>query len=220
MVAATIADAACALSTADGSGVAVALVYPCDDVAADDVKNGATAMAPVNDGLLAGVRESGARFVMPEPLLAIGDDSYIENAAGLRAYWVDGKALRVRETLIFKDLQGNEIYKIQERKARIRDTMKIQTANGDDIAIVKKALVSPIRDRFDISIPNGTDLDAKGNILQHEYKVKRDGEVIAEISKKWVRVRDTYTVDVTPGEDVLLLLAITTALDTLADPGM
>lgn len=160
------------------------------------------------------------RFAMRERLLAIGDDSYIENAAGLRAYWVDGKALRVRETLIFKDLQGNEIYKIQERKARIRDTMKIQTANGDDIAIVKKALVSPIRDRFDISIPNGTDLDAKGNILQHEYKVKRDGEVIAEISKKWVRVRDTYTVDVTPGEDVLLLLAITTALDTLADPGM
>ena len=61
------------------------------------------------------------RFVMRERLLAIGDDSYIENAAGLRAYWVDGKALRVRETLIFKDLQGNEIYKIQERKARIRD---------------------------------------------------------------------------------------------------
>lgn len=160
------------------------------------------------------------RFVMRERLLAIGDDSYIENAAGMRAYWVDGKALRVRETLIFKDLQGNEIYKIQERKARIRDTMKIQTANGDDVAIVKKALVSPIRDRFDISIPNGTDLDAKGNVLHHEYKIKRDGDVIAEISKKWVRVRDTYTVDVTPGEDVLLLLAITTALDTLADPGM
>lgn len=160
------------------------------------------------------------RYVMRERLLAIGDDSYIENAAGLRAFWVDGKALRVRETLIFKDLQGNEIYKIQERKARMRDTMKIEFANGATAAVVKKALVSPIRDRFSISVENGPDLEAKGNILHHEYKIKRDDQVVAEISKKWVRVRDTYTVDITPGEDVLFLLAITTALDTLADPGM
>ena len=81
MVAATIADAACALSTADGSGVAVALVYPCDDVAANDVKNGATGMAPVNDGLLAGARESGARFVMPEP----GHTPSTDDAAWLQA---------------------------------------------------------------------------------------------------------------------------------------
>ncbi len=81
MVAATIADAACALSTADGSGVPVALVYPCDDVAADDVKNGATATAPVNDGLLAGARESGARFVMPEP----GHTPSTDDAAWLQA---------------------------------------------------------------------------------------------------------------------------------------
>ncbi|MFA7265975.1 MAG: LURP-one-related family protein [Candidatus Nanopelagicales bacterium] len=160
------------------------------------------------------------RFVMKERLLAIGDDSYIENAAGLRAFWVDGKALRIRETLIFKDLQGRELYKIQERKARVRDTMKIQLPNDDTVATVKKALISPIRARFSIEVENGPDLSAKGNILNHEYKIKRDDVVIAEISKKWVRIRDTYTVDVTPGEDVMFLLAITTALDTLADPGM
>lgn len=160
------------------------------------------------------------RFVMKERLLAIGDDSYIENAAGLRAFWVDGKALRVRETLIFKDLQGRELYKIQERKARIRDTMKIQLANGDTAATVKKALISPIRARFSIEVENGPDLSAKGNVLHHEYKIKRDDLVVAEISKKWVRIRDTYTVDITPGEDIMFLLAITTALDTLSDPGM
>ena len=59
--------------------------------------------------------------------------------------------------------------------------------------------MSPIRDRFSISVENGPDLEAKGNILHHEYKIKRDDQVVAEISKKWVRVRDTYTVDITPG---------------------
>ena len=98
--------------------------------------------------------------------------------------------------------------------------MKIQLPNDDTVATVKKALISPIRARFSIEVENGPDLSAKGNVLNHEYKIKRDDVVIAEISKKWVRIRDTYTVDITPGEDVMFLLAITTALDTLGDPGM
>ncbi|MFI0433368.1 MAG: LURP-one-related/scramblase family protein [Candidatus Nanopelagicales bacterium] len=159
------------------------------------------------------------RFVMRERLIAFGDDFYIENAAGMRVFWIDGKALRVRETLLFKELDGREIYKIQERKVRLRDTMDIERADGGSAAKVKKALVSPIRTRFSISVDGQEDWHAHGNVLAHEYKIKRDGDVIAEISKKWVRVRDTYTVDVVPGEDVLLILAITTALDTIADPG-
>ena len=44
---------------------------------------------------------------MRERLFAFGDDFYVENASGGRVYWVDGKALRVRDTLLFKDMQGN-----------------------------------------------------------------------------------------------------------------
>lgn len=66
MVAATIADAAAALTTTDGHPVSVALLYPCDDVDAQDVKTGASDMQAVGEGLVVGRRESGARFVMPE----------------------------------------------------------------------------------------------------------------------------------------------------------
>jgi uncharacterized protein YxjI len=160
------------------------------------------------------------RFIMKERLLSIADDYYINNAAGLRAFWIDGKVLRVRETLIFKDLQGNELYKIQERKVRLRDTMKIEFANGETAATVKKALISPIRARFSVELERGPDLHIHGNVLHHEYKIKRGDTVIAEVSKKWISIRDTYTVDITPGEDVVFLLAVTTALDTMSDPGI
>jgi len=40
----------------------------------------------------------GERFLMREKLLSIGDDFWIENADGERAYKVNGKALRVRQT--------------------------------------------------------------------------------------------------------------------------
>jgi uncharacterized protein YxjI len=105
---------------------------------------------------------------MREKLVSIGDDFWIENAQGQKTFKVDGKALRVRQTLKFEDAHGNELCKIQERKVRIKDSMEVEDAHGHQVAMVKKALVSPVRDRFTVKIKDGPDLDVKGNILDHE----------------------------------------------------
>ena len=42
-------------------------------------------------------------YRMRQKLVSIGDDYWIEDGDGRRAYKVDGKALRVRETLNFDD---------------------------------------------------------------------------------------------------------------------
>jgi uncharacterized protein YxjI len=48
---------------------------------------------------------------------------------------VDGKMLRIRDTLIFRDMQGNELARIQERIARIKDTMRIEGPQGQTLAV-------------------------------------------------------------------------------------
>lgn len=153
------------------------------------------------------------RYKMREKLISIGDDFYIEDERGKRAFKVDGKALRVRNTLELQDLSGHTLYSIQERMARIRDTMEIER-NGQPAATVKKAIVTPLRERFTIEGPVGQ-MEAQGNILDHEYTISRENQKIAEISKKWFRVRDTYGVEVNTGEDDALILAITTVIDQM-----
>src|SRR5262249_12093670 len=91
---------------------------------------------------------NATRYQMRQRLVSIGDDFNIENDRGERAFWVDGKALRVRQTLIFKDPQGRELCKIQERIARIKDSMEIEGPNGETLAMVKKALITPVRERW------------------------------------------------------------------------
>jgi uncharacterized protein YxjI len=155
----------------------------------------------------------GERFLMREKLLAIGDDFWIENEQGERAYKVNGKALRIRQTFVLENASGDEVARIQERKLSIRD--KIAIERGDDTAAtVHKALVG-IRDRFAIDVKNGADMKAKGNVVDHEYEIERDGDTVATISKKWFRVRDSYGVDIAEGEDTPLILAITVAIDSL-----
>ena len=66
------------------------------------------------------------RYQMREHLMSIGDDSWIEDESGRRAFKVDGKAVRVRDTFVLRDADGNEAAKIKERDLRVRDTMVIE----------------------------------------------------------------------------------------------
>ncbi len=157
----------------------------------------------------------GRRFVMREKMVSIGDDFWIEDGDGNKAYRVDGKAMRMRETILLKDASDQEVAKIQERKLSVRDKMTIE--RGDEtIATVHKALVG-IRDRFSIDVAGGPGLKAHGNIVDHEYEIERDGATVATVSKKWFRVRDSYGIEIAPGEDEGLLLATAVALESLTD---
>jgi uncharacterized protein YxjI len=152
---------------------------------------------------------------MRQKLVSIGDDSYIENEQGQKVFKIDGKALRIRDTLKFKDMHGNELAKIQEKKVRIKDTMEVEGPGGETLATVKKAIISPVRDRWTVKIKGGPDLDVQGNILDHEYRIEEGRTKVAEVSKKWFRVRDTYGVEVAEGQDDIIILATTVAIDMM-----
>jgi uncharacterized protein YxjI len=170
-------------------------------------------------GLLRGRRdEGGTKYRMREKMFSIGDDYWIENDAGERVFKVNGKALRIRDTFIIEDPAGTELFKVQEKKLHIRDTMDIEV-DGRTVARVKKALITPLRERFSIDVEGGEDLEAKGNIVDHEYKIERDGKKIAEVSKRWFRIRDTYGIEIAPEQDDALILAVTVCIDQMTTRG-
>ena len=155
---------------------------------------------------------------MRQKLIAFGDDFYIEDQSGQRIFKVDGKVLRVRDTLKFKDMQGKTLCQIQERMLRVKDSMAIEDSNGNKIAEIKKALITPLRDRWTVKIRNGPDLNIQGNILDHEYQIGEGSRKVAQVSKKWFRIRDTYGVEISPDQEDILILAVTVALDVMAHP--
>jgi uncharacterized protein YxjI len=166
-----------------------------------------------------GVGGTAEHYQMRQRLLSIGDDFWIENDRGERVYKVDGKALRVRQTLVFEDAAGNELCKIQERVARVRDSMEIEGPGGERLAMVKQALITPLRERWTVNVADGPDLEVQGNLLDHEYAIGEGRDKLAEVSKKWFRVADTYGVQIEPGQNAVLILAVTVALDAMAHEG-
>jgi uncharacterized protein YxjI len=164
-----------------------------------------------------GEDHGGTRYRMREKLFSIGDDSWIEDDDGNRVFKVDGKALRVRKTFELKDASGNVLLKIQERKLSIRDAMRIE--RGEEEVTVKKALITPLKERFTIHLSDGAELSAKGNIVGHEYSIEGDGGKVAEVSKRWFRIRDTYGIEIAPAQDDALLLAVSVCIDEMSERG-
>ena len=159
-----------------------------------------------------------ARYKMRQRLLSIGEDFEIEDERGTPVYRVDGKVLRIRETFVLEDLAGHEVATIREKKIALRDTMNV-LRGGEVVATIRKAWVTPFRDKFGIDVQGGQDMVAQGNILDHEYEIRQGGETVARVSKHWFTIRDTYGIEVAPGHDDGLILAIAVAIDEMAhDP--
>jgi uncharacterized protein YxjI len=155
---------------------------------------------------------------MRQKLVSIGDDYWITNNAGEHVFRVDGKALRLRNTLDLEDAHGTKLCRIQTRVLHIRDSMAIEDADGEQLALVHKALISPLRERWKVDLPGDREWKVQGNIVDHEYEIEDDGTKIAEISKRWFRVRDTYGVEIAPDQNQALLLAVAIAIDTMTHP--
>jgi len=100
---------------------------------------------------------------------------------------------------------------------RVKDTMAIEQG-GRTAATIKKALITPLRERWSVNVRGGPDMEVQGNIVDHEYQIEEGRRRVAEVSKKWFRPRDSYGVDIAPGQDDGLILAVTVAIDQMAHP--
>jgi uncharacterized protein YxjI len=165
-----------------------------------------------------GAGGTATRYRMRQKLIAFGDDYWIEDDEGRRVLRVDGKALRLRKTLDIETPEGVQLCRIQTRVLHLRDTMVVERPDGEVLATVHKAMLTPLRERWKIDVPDGIDLEVQGNIVDHEYDIEADGHKVAEVSKKWFRVRDTYGIQVASNADTLLVIAAAVALDVMTHP--
>ncbi|MEV3929192.1 MULTISPECIES: LURP-one-related/scramblase family protein [unclassified Streptomyces] len=157
------------------------------------------------------------RLLVRERLLGIGDDYWIEDADGHKLFLVDGKAMRVRDTFELKDTDGRVLVEIRQKLISLRDTMLIER-NGEELAKVKKKRLSLLRNHYRVTLVDGTELDVSGKILDREFAIDYDGELLAQISRRWLSVRDTYGVDIVREDaDVPLLIAVAVGVIALGD---
>ncbi|GHB02085.1 LURP-one-related/scramblase family protein [Streptomyces termitum] len=157
------------------------------------------------------------KYLVRDKIFAIGDDYWIEDEHGRHAFLADGKALRLRDTLELKDPDGRVLITLREKFFSLRDTMTIER-DERTLATVRRKRLSLLRNHYRVVLVDGTELDVSGRILDREFAVEYDGELLAHISRRWFRVRDTYAVDVVREDaDAALLIAVAVCVIRMAE---
>ncbi|MEV0253230.1 LURP-one-related family protein [Streptomyces sp. NPDC050732] len=157
------------------------------------------------------------RLLVSDRVFGIGDDYWIEDDRGRKVFLVDGKAMRLRDTFELKDAQGRVLIDIHAKMLALRDTMVIERA-GEPLARVKRKRLSLLRNHYRVELVDGTELDVSGKILDREFAIEYDGELLADISRRWFSVRETYGVHITRDDaDPALLIAVAVCVIRLAE---
>lgn len=155
-------------------------------------------------------------YLIRERFFRLGDDFDITDEEGRPVLQVDGKVMSLHNRLVIRDAGGGEVAQVQRKLISLRPTYQV-SIGGEEAAEVRKHFFTPFGDRFTIDVPGPDDLEMRGNLFDHEFTVERAGQTVATVSKRWISVRDTYAVDIAPGQDDLLILASVLALDLAQD---
>ena len=155
-------------------------------------------------------------YQLRRQLLAIGEDFWVQNAKGENVYKLDGKVLTLTQTFALEDASGNEVARMQAEMLTLRRTMDVERG-GQVVATVRKALFNILSQRFTVDLAGNGQLEAHGDILNHEFQVTNQGQVIATISKQWFAAEFMYGIAIAPGQDDVLMLCVAIAIDEMSE---
>jgi len=161
----------------------------------------------------AAVGPQGRRFRVREGLAFIAPDRWIEDEQGERVFQVDEMALAKLSAFILRDLHGIEVAKLQHEQLRNQDGADI-FREGTKLATVRRARAG-LRHHYLIEAPGDGNLEVHGHVGRYDYQIRRRGDVVATVSKKWSGADDMYGVEVSAGEDEAMLIAATVAIEAL-----
>lgn len=152
------------------------------------------------------------RYIMKKKLFSFRDKFAICNENGEETFFVNGQAFSIGHKLSFEDAKGNELMRIIEKLLSWGPTYELYRGE-EHVATIKKKLFTFFRCTFDIYVDNRGDLEAQGDLSDHEYSVSCNSANVAQISKQWFSWADTYGVEVADSEDPVLILASTVVID-------
>jgi uncharacterized protein YxjI len=156
------------------------------------------------------------RFLVRQRIMSFAASFWITDEEGDEVFHVDGHALQFRKTFELTDRSGIMVAVIRQQPFRLRGTMDIER-DGAVIATVRRANFSPFRHRYEVTLADGTVLEAAGNFSDMNWELAAPDRVVGRISRQWFKVHDTYGVEVEPGEDAALVIAIAVSIDRLRE---
>lgn len=151
-------------------------------------------------------------YIIKERVFTLTNKFRIDSLDRGPGYEVVGRFFSIGNKLKIYDDRGKEVLYIKEKLLKILPKYEIYK-DGRRLATIKKKLTA-FKPKFTINSSYGK-LYIEGDILHHDFRIVRKGRTVARISKRWVSVSDTYSVEIADDIDHPFILGLVIVLDQI-----
>ena len=149
------------------------------------------------------------RFLVKQKFRLGGERFDIKDEMGNVAYQVEGSFFKIPKTFTIFDNSGEQVSEISKEMLTFMPRFEIQLSNGDSFYIRKK--LTFFRDKYEF---DNLGLRIEGDIWDWDFKLLDDrDQVIAEISKEFIRLTSTYNLTVYEDSYADLVVSLCVAID-------
>lgn len=150
------------------------------------------------------------KLYMKQKVISWGDKFTVTDESGEVLYTVEGEVPSFGHKLHIYDHQHDEVAFIHQKLLSLLGRYFV-TVNGQEAAEVVKE-ISIMHPKYSVK---GPDWEAAGDVMGHNYEIKKGGETVAAVHWKWMSWGDSYEIDVSNDADEVLVLAVVLTIDAV-----
>jgi uncharacterized protein YxjI len=151
------------------------------------------------------------RYQMKQRMWSWTDAFIVRDEADNEVYRIDGAAFALGHKLSFQDAAGSELAYIAQKLLSFKTRYDIYR-DGDLFAEVIKDFTL-FNQQYTVDIPGPNDYAVQGDFWNYEYTFIRSDQEVAQVSKKFFALTDTYGVEIADDEDPVTILATAVVID-------
>lgn len=153
----------------------------------------------------------------------------------MHTLYMKQKVFSLRGRFSIQDQQEQDVYLVEGSFMQIPKTFSISSVDGEEVAVITKKVFSLLpkffvevdgetltieksftffKDRYTI---DAADLEIDGDWWDMDFQIKRHGEVVGSVEKKWFTFGDSYEIQVFAPDVEKVLIALVVAIDCVKE---
>lgn len=154
------------------------------------------------------------RFDVTRKAFPLGSDFVIRNADGTPCYFIDGRAVSLRNKMLFLNMEGELLALIRRKLLAVGATFVI-LRRGNERARIRRRMFPMFAHRFEVATAGDLQIVVRGDFRANEFQLRRrdSDHLLARVSSRWDPSRASYGVEMDDEADEVLILATCAVID-------
>lgn len=148
------------------------------------------------------------RFYIKQQVLTLKDRFTVKDENEKDRYFVEGEFLTFGKKLRVYDEHNTEVLYIEQKLWKLLPEFDLYVDN-EKVATIKKEWAL-FKNNYTI---HGQNWEIEGSVMAHDYVIKDQGRVIADINKKWLSWGDSYEATLHDETNLIVLLGTVIVID-------